>query len=246
MKLLKQICCSFIFGLVLLVLNGCNTSESGKMRVFVFTKANGYVHESIPDGAQAIKDLGLKHNFDVEVSDDSLRFTDEELAKYAVIVFMNTSGTILGEAQRDAFKRYIQQGGGFVGVHGASVTEEDWPWFAQLVGVRFKDHPEIQQATIRVIDKTHPSTSHLPDAWVREDEWYNFQPDISENIHILATIDETTYHGGTNGPGHPFAWYQAFEGGRSWYTAGGHQKEHYQDPLFVQHLLGGIFFAAGK
>jgi type 1 glutamine amidotransferase len=225
---------------------GNSSSEDHTMRVFVFTKATGYVHESIPEGAQAIRDLGLKHNFEVEVSDDSLCFNEQALSKYNVIVFMNTSGNVLGEAQQTVFKDYIQQGGGFVGVHGASVTEEDWPWYAQLLGARFKDHPEIQQATVKVIDKTHSSTKHLPDEWVREDEWYNFEPDISENIHVLAVIDESTYQGGSNGPNHPFAWYQTFEGGRSWYTAGGHKKEHYQDPLFQQHILGGILYAAGK
>jgi len=247
MKLLKQICYhNMIFCLVFFVFYGCDSKESIKMRVFVFTKTGGYVHDAIPDGVQAIRDLGQKNNFLVEESDDSLRFNEPELSKYGVIVFMNTSGKVLGEAQRAAFKHYIQQGGGFVGVHGASASEEDWPWFARLVGVRFKDHPEIQKATVKVIDKIHPSTKHLPDEWRREDEWYNFHPDISENIHVVALIDESTYQGGSNGAMHPFAWYQEFDGGRSWYTAGGHMKEHYQDSLFVKHLLGGILYAAGK
>jgi type 1 glutamine amidotransferase len=225
---------------------GNSSSEDKKMQVFVFTKTGGYVHEAIPDGVQAIRDLGLKNNFEVEVSDDSLLFTEQELSKFNVVIFMNTSSKVLGEEQRAAFKRFIRQGGGFVGVHGASASEEDWPWYAQMLGARFKDHPEIQTGTVRVIDKTHISTKHLPDEWIREDEWYNFHDDISENIHVLAVIDESTYQGGSNGPGHPFAWYQAFEGGRSWYTAGGHKKAHYQDPLFVQHLLGGILYAAGR
>lgn len=249
MKLLWKICLhSSLLGVLIFNLS-CSKGSDRKtesMRVFVFTKTGGYVHESIPDGVQAIKKLGQENNFEVTVSDDSLRFTKSELKKYNVVVFLNNSGKILGDSGRENLKQFIRRGGGFVGVHGASTCETDWPWYGQLVGARFKDHPVLQQGTVKVIDKSHLSTKHLPDEWVREDEWYNFYPDISQNIHVLAIMDESSYEGGTNGPDHPFSWYQEFEGGRSWYTAGGHKKEHYQDSLFVKHILGGILYAAGK
>ena len=113
------------------------------------------------------------------------------------------------------------------------------------MGAYFASHPAIQQATVRVNNKAHAATRHLPDSWPRTDEWYNFR-DTHPTVTVLATLDESTYSGGTNGANHPIAWYHAYDGGRAFYTAGGHTTESYSEPLFVQHLLGGIQYATGE
>jgi type 1 glutamine amidotransferase len=212
--------------------------------VLVFSKTNGFRHESIPKAIAAIRALGAEHGFEIDASEDAAQFTDATLSKYRVVLFLNTTGTILTRDEKAAFQRFIRGGGGFVGVHSASDTEYDWPWYGRLVGAYFKNHPQIQPATVRVDDGAHPSTRSVPPSWRRTDEWYNFRSNPRFSAHVLATLDETSYAGGTMGSDHPISWCQDFDGGRSWYTALGHTEESYGDPTFIGHLLGGIQSAA--
>ena len=129
-----------------------------------------------------------------------------------------------------------------MGIHAAADTEYDWPWYNRLAGAYFASHPSqsnIRKATVDVLDKNHPSTAHLPDHWERTDEWYNYRS-LYSDLHVLANLDENTYEGGINGSNHPIAWYHDFDGGRAYYTGGGHTDESYTEPLFVQHLLGAL------
>jgi uncharacterized protein (TIGR03437 family) len=213
-------------------------------RVLVFSKTTGFRHDSIPDGIAAVRQLGQQNGFDVDVTEDTSTFNDNNLARYRTIIFLSTTGEVLNNAEQASFERFIRNGGGFVGVHSATDTEYDWPWYGGLVGAYFQNHPAIQTATIRTEDNSHPSTNPLPSAWQRNDEWYNFRTNPRGRVKVLATLDETTYSGGGMGADHPISWCQLYDGGRSWYTAGGHTKQSYTEPLFLQHLLGGIQFAA--
>jgi type 1 glutamine amidotransferase len=241
----------FILGLSLILL-GCNwlalgqsTSQKPAFTILVFTKTAGFRHDSISAGLAAIQALGNKHNFHVHVNEDAIVFSDNHLARYRCVVFLNTTGDILDSDAQAAFERFIRRGGGFVGVHAAADTESEWPWYGKLLGAYFDSHPAIQTATLKVIDATHPSTKHLPAMWRRRDEWYNFRSDPSSRVNVLIQIDETTYSGGKMGASHPITWYHRYDGGRAWYTALGHTAESYQDELFLNHLLGGIRWAAG-
>jgi cytochrome c len=215
-------------------------------KVLVFSKTAGFRHDSIPTGIDRIRQLGAANNFAVDATEDASQFKDKTLEGYDVVVFLSTTGDVLNGNQQAAFERYITDGGGFVGIHAAADTEYDWPFYGQLVGAYFKSHPAIQQATVKVADKVHPSTKHLPDRWVRTDEWYDYRANPRGNVHVLASLDETTYNGATMGADHPIAWCQTYEGGRSWYTGGGHTKESYGEPAYQQHILGGIQWAAGQ
>ena len=213
--------------------------------VLVFSKTVEKRHDSIPNGIKAIKELGLDNNFNVSATEDSEYFTINNLKDYDVIIFLSTSGDILDEKQQGAFENYIQNGGGFVGIHSASATEYDWSWYGKLIGAYFDKHPKIQKATINVSHRCHPSTICLPAEWEWVDEWYNFKNDLDKNINVLATVDESTYEGGKHSNYHPVMWCHEFDGGRSWYTALGHKSESYQDSLFRENLLGAIKYAAG-
>ena len=231
-----------------LLLAACESQEAPveTFRVLVFSKTAGYYHESIPAGQQAIFDLGEKHGFSVDTTKDATFFAAGKLNNYAAVVFLNTTLDVLDSAQQVVFEKYIRSGGGFVGIHSAADTEYDWPWYGKLVGGYFNGHPPgTSEATIRVVDKNHPATSHLPDEWVRTDEWYNFR-DLNPATHVLCHIDESTYAGGTHGDPHPMAWYHEFDGGRAFYTAFGHTPESFAEPLFREHLWGGIRWAAGQ
>jgi len=154
---------------------------------------------------------------------------------------------VLNQAQQDVFERYIQAGGGYVGVHSATDTEYDWPWYGRLAGAYFNGHPgnpNVRTGSYRVLDTTHVSTRGMPARFSREDEFYNFKS-IDSTIHVLVEIDETSYAGGTNGAHHPMSWYHDFDGGRAWYTNMGHTEATYTEPLFLHHLLGGLRYAIG-
>jgi type 1 glutamine amidotransferase len=213
-------------------------------RVLVFSKTAGFRHSAIATGVQAIREIGAANNFTVDATEDGAAFTGTNLARYRAVVFLLTTGDVLDNTQQGAFESYVRAGGGYVGVHSASDTEYQWPFYGGVVGGYFHSHPAIQQATVRVEDRAHASTSHLGNDWVRTDEWYNFQTNPRANVHVLARLDESTYSGGNMGD-HPIAWCQNYQGGRSWYTAGGHTEQTYAEPGFRAHLLGGIRYAAG-
>ncbi len=219
--------------------------QNTTFKVLIFSKTAGFRHSSIPNGIAAIHQLGLENDFQVEATEDASKFNDANLSQYQVVIFLNTTGDILNAFQQISFEKFIQAGGGYVGIHSASDTEYGWPWYGNLVGAYFQSHPSIQPATIIVADKFHSSTESLPERWQRTDEWYNFQSNPRGNVHILATLDENTYSGGANDYDHPISWCHKYDGGRAWYTALGHTEETYSEPLFLKHILGGILFSAG-
>ncbi len=178
-------------------------------------------------------------------TEDPAAFTTANLAQYRAVVFLSTTGDVLGPAQETALEQYMGAGGGYVGIHAAADTEYDWPFYAGLAGALFQSHPAIQPATVRVEDRAHDATAHLGAAWQRTDEWYNYRTNPRTTAHVLASLDESSYSGGTMSGDHPIAWCKDYAGGRAFYTGGGHTAESYAEPAFRRHLLGGIRWAAG-
>jgi type 1 glutamine amidotransferase len=228
---------------LLLPLKSCKMETT---KILIFNKANGFVHKSIEAGTEAIISLQETYPFTITTSNDSLVFRDSILTNYDVILFMSTSGVIFDDEGRVAFQKFIRDGGGFVGVHGASTTEYDWAWFGKMIGNHFDDHPKIQKAKLQILKNDEPSTKHLQSIWDWEDEWYNWRNEFDPNVEVLITVDEKTYEGGKHGDFHPISWRQEFEGGRSWYTAIGHEIESYNDANFMQHIAGGIIWVSKK
>jgi type 1 glutamine amidotransferase len=200
-----------------------------KNKVLIFSKTNGFRHSSIESGIAAIRKLGAANNFDVDATEDSVYLNDANFKKYKTVIFLSTTGTVLGKSEELALQNFIHSGGGFVGIHAATDCEYEWPWYDKMIGANFL---------------SHASTKHLPATWVRKDEWYNFK-NMNPDVKVLLKIDETSYTGGKNGDNHPMAWYQDYEGGRVFYTELGHTEESYSDPLYLQHILGGIQYAIG-
>ncbi|MFE7773468.1 ThuA domain-containing protein [Streptomyces sp. NPDC057445] len=215
-------------------------------RVLVFSRTAGFRHDSIPAGVVALKELGKTSNITVDATEEAAQFTTGNLARYDAVVFLSTTGDVLNAEQQKAFENYVATGGGYMGVHAAADTEYDWEFYGGLVGAYFQSHPQIQKATVRVEDHVHPATSHLDEVWERTDEWYNYRTNPRGQARVLATLDETTYVGGTMKGDHPIAWCQNYQGGRAFYTGGGHTKESYTEPAFRQHLLGGLRYASGQ
>ncbi len=215
-----------------------------QFRALVFSKTAGFRHQSIPEAVAALKKLGATHEFSVYTTEDAGYFTDENLAKIDVVILASTTGTIFNDAQKAAFQKFVQSGKGVVGIHSATDTEYEWPWYNKMIGAYFLAHPRNQTVRLQVLDKTHPATFHLPDTWLWTDELYEFK-DINPDIKILINADETSYKVAKgNGENHPMAWYHEFDGGRVFYTAFGHIESAWQDADFLKHVYGGIWYAA--
>ncbi|MBE1488407.1 ThuA domain-containing protein [Plantactinospora soyae] len=213
--------------------------------VLVFTKTAGARRASIADGVRAIRDLGRENDFTVTVTQDSGAFTEQNLARYRTVIFLNTTGDILNATQETAFERYVKAGGGYAGVHAAAETEPDWPFYQSLLGAKATGASGVEPGNIDVADRAHPSTETVPRTLTLTEEWYNFSANVRGTAHVLATADERSFAGGGMGFDHPIAWCKDYQGGRSWYTGLGHSIETYRSNAFTKHLLGGIQWAAG-
>ncbi|BCB76311.1 hypothetical protein GCM10022251_24860 [Phytohabitans flavus] len=238
-----------LFGLVVLVVAAFVAPASPAAaapvtKVLVFSKTAGFRHSSIPNGIAAIQQLGAANGFTVTATEDAAQFTTANLAQYQVVVFLSTTGDVLNAAQQTAFESYIASGKGYVGIHAAADTEYSWAWYGGLVGAYFASHPAIQQATIRVEDRSNVMTSHLPADWTRSDEWYNYRTNPRPNVRVLMRLDESTYSGGSMGD-HPISWCQQYGGGRSFYTGLGHTEATYAESNFTRMLLGAIQWTGG-
>lgn len=223
---------------------GANTDVS-QPGLIVYTRTLGFRHDSIPAAVAAVRDLGSREALSVLATEDPSAFTAQRLRGARAVVFLHTTGEILDKPGQDALQAYIRGGGGFLGIHSASDTGHAWPWYLDLVGAEFVSHPAIQAAALVRQDPAHPATAGLPDRWARTDEWYNFRASPRGRVHVLLSIDETTYQGGAMRADHPMAWCHGFEGGRSAYTALGHTVESWSEPLFLAHVRGALRWAAG-
>jgi len=260
---------------------GGDTATPGK--VLVFSRTTGFRHPSIETGVAAIRKLGDEHGFAVDHTEDASAFTDENLAQYGAVVFLSTTGNPLeGTSQRAAFEKFIRAGGGFVGIHAASdqnaESQSGWPWFGRLVGAYFGGHPlytsrpsgdescqfgtivSCHEGVAFIEDAEHPATEHLaaasaasPPRWEVYDEFYGFATNPRGSVHVLATLDETTFLGvpgqlsgaGMMGADHPIAWCHEFDGGRAFYTGLGHDTLLYANDAYLRHVRGGILWATG-
>jgi type 1 glutamine amidotransferase len=212
----------------------------------VFSRTQGFRHDSIPEGIRAVEEIARRRGWSVTATEDPTVFSSERLRGVDVIVFLLTSGDILGGDQEAALASFLARGGGIAGVHSATDTEYDWPVWGQLFGTYFSSHPPgTPTAQLTVVERAHPATRPLPPQLTRADEWYTFRhdPAIDGATRVLVTVDGAS----TGGTGHqPISWSRLVLGGRVFYTGMGHTRESYQEPPFLAHLEGGIAWAAGQ
>ena len=222
------------------------TADLHGKRVLVFTgHGEGYVHDNIGASARMLLEMAAEEGFAADTTSCTDIFADSSLARYDAVVYANASYVALDEAQREAFRRFIRRGGGFVGLHAAACTGKEWEWFTQMIGGRFDFHPPLQPLALRRVDRTHPSTVVLPDTLRVEDELYFFKR-LNPEARVLA-VWETAGVDWAEGPrpevmspSLPAVWCNEFDGGRIWYSALGHDAATYDDPLYRDHVLGGL------
>jgi type 1 glutamine amidotransferase len=214
-------------------------------RLLVFSKTDGFRHDSIAPAIAALQAIAPAREWTITATEDAAVFEPGTLAQIDVVVFLMTTGDVLDDAQQTAMQAFVDAGGGFVGVHSATDTEYDWPWYGELVGARFVGHPAPQDATVNVVAIDHPACAGLPAAWSRFDEWYNFDASPSATSTVLLQLDETSYEGGTMGADHPIAWVREIGDARMFYTGGGHTNESWAEPLWIDHVANGIDWVIG-
>lgn len=222
-------------------------AENPENRLLVFSKTSGFRHASIEPGQQALRKLGQQHFFSVEMTEEASAFTEKNLRRFSAVVFLNTTGDVLDDVQQQSFERYIESGGGYLGIHSAADTEYDWPWYGRLAGAYFAGHPmlpNVRQGRVDVVDADHPATSMLPNPWQHTDEWYDFKS-FNLDVHVLLEVDELSYRDEVREPVHPVSWYHEVGKGRAFYTALGHTPESFVEPLFLAHLWGGLRYLLG-
>lgn len=230
-----------------------------KVRVLVYTKnGKGYVHDNIPFAAKAIRDFGKQYGFKVDTSSNPSVMTETNLKQYTMLIFPSTNNDVFDtDAQRLAFRRYIEAGGGFVGIHSVTGTERKWEWFKMMLGGTFSWHAIFQKFTVRVINTGHPSMKGTPAVWEKEDECY-FAKEMYPGpqtlmVNDFSTIDTTNTkqkellakNAGNYAKYYPAAWVYDFDGGHTWCTTLGHDKKDYADKTYLSHIWGGISYIAG-
>ena len=225
--------------------------------VLVFFKnGEGFVHDNVPFAVASLEKLSVKYKFNVTVTDDAGYFTEENLKTIDLMVFPSTNNEVFTDnSQRLAFRRYIQSGGGIVGIHSAVGTERNWEWFKMLIGGRFVWHPKFQELAITKIDPSHVSMDGLPNIWKKEDECY-LMKELYPGIKVVMAHDLTSLNGDQNDKVkeltasfhryYPAVWHQDFDGGVAWVTALGHHKDDYENPVFLKHIYQGMNYVAGR
>jgi len=230
--------------------------------ILIFSKTNGFRHDAaIPAAAAALSKIAEHRGWSVFATENAAVFNPDQLKRFKAVIWNNASGDVLTEAQRDAFKSYLESGGGFVGIHAAGDNSHHaWAWYTDtLIGAHFIGHtlnPQFPEATVHIEDHTNPATQGLGDNWARNDEWYSFDASPrAKGYHVLASLDESTYRPAMNIPivgatdlrmgDHPIVWLHCVGNGRAFYSAMGHQESAFAEPGYLHLLEGAMAWAAG-
>jgi uncharacterized protein len=229
-------------------------AQDKKINVLVFSKTNGFRHNSISSGLKMMSDLAQERNWILTATENADLFTAEFLKNFDVAVFLNPTQDVLNEIQQKNFEAFISSGKGFVGIHAAADCEYDWPWYGQLNGAFFKIHPAAQLATVIFEDTDHPAMTPFKGmkTFRTFDEWYSFKENPRAKVHVLARLDETSLDEATQKDDkwkmgdHPLIWCQEKGNSRSFYTGFGHTPEAFQDPKIKEHIGCAVDWAAKR
>ena len=230
--------------------------------LLVFSKTAGYRHEqAIPAGVAAFREIARARGWGFYATERGAVHNPEQLARFDALVWLNVSGDVIDARQKQSFIRWLEQGGGWVGIHGSGGDPSyHWPWYVEhLLGAQFIGHPmnpQFQQATIVVEDRQHPATRHLGETWVRTDEWYSFaESPRAKGVRVLLSLDESSYTPVRKlgfiesdlamGGDHPILWSHCVGQGRALYSALGHQGSAYAEPEHRKLLEEAVAWSMG-
>ena len=226
--------------------------------ILVYSRTAGWRHDSIDEAWAAIAAIANKRGWSVTFAEDESWFDASRLANFDAVVFALSSGNTLSPDRRSNFRSFVENGGGFVGLHSSGDGTMEWDWYERnLIGAKFIGHPlqpGERSGTIRIEDFDNPATRHLSADWYRVDEWYSFDTSVRGRFNVLASLDEDSYrpgrwHDGTPlamGSDHPVVWNRCVDRGRSFYSALGHTADSYREDAMIEMIDGGISWALGE
>jgi type 1 glutamine amidotransferase len=234
-----------LVALLLLIFGPTSFTVSAQERVLVFSKTTGFRHPSIDDGIAMLQSQAANNAFVIELSENAADFNPTNLSRFRAVVWLNTTGDVLDATQQVSFQTWLENGGGYLGIHAAADCEYAWPWYGASVlgnGAWFQAHPAIQAATVLREDATDISTAHLSANFSMTEEWYNFRANPRPQVTVLLKLDESSYNPGTGAMGadHPISWKRSVGLGRSFYTGMGHRSETYADQRFQLHVKAAL------
>jgi uncharacterized protein len=230
----------------------------GQTTVLLFSKSTAFRHgESIEAGKNVFADLAKKNNWFLFSTVEGGVFNKEQLDKFDVVIFNNSTGRVLNDEQQVALEIYVQNGGSLIGIHGAGDDSHHWDWYEQnLMGAKFSHHPidpQFQEATVSINPVPDSAIIQgLPETWEHTDEWYVFfENPRAKGFNILFTIDGEKINPSGNilwmkdkgfgmGKDHPVAWYRKSGNGRTFYTSMGHDAGAWSEPAFVKMLENAV------
>jgi type 1 glutamine amidotransferase len=260
MKEFKTMIACLLFSFITVQLVAQDKVNWKKLAVLVYTKnGKGYVHANIPAAVSCIQKLGQQYGFKVDTSGNPAVMTQDNLKQYSLLIFPSTNNDVFDtDAQRLAFRHYIEAGGGLVGLHSVLGTERNWKWFKMMMGGTFAWHPKFQKLIVKVIDPGHASMQGMPKEWSKEDECY-FAKELYPGPKVLMAYDLNSLNitdsaqsnlikknAGGYAELYPAVWTYDFDGGYTWCTMLGHDSKDYSEPVFIQHLMQGIRYVAAR
>jgi type 1 glutamine amidotransferase len=235
--------------------------EGAAARVLVFSKTNSFRHkDGIPAARALFDEIAARRGWALFHSENGALFDAAYLSRFDVIVFSNASGDILSEAQEEVFRRWLEAGGGWVGIHSAGDgSHAEWAWYQEnLIGGLFTAHimgPQTQEARVVVEDRSHPATQGLPAEFVHAEEWYSWDASArTKGFDVLLRVDESSYDPTQRFAGrendlrmgdHPIAWWRCIGRGRVLYSAMGHWAASYETAAHARLLENAVAWAAG-
>src|SRR5262245_45768764 len=222
------------------------TPAPSPIRVTMLTATAGFRHDSIAVARETMTTLAARSGgaFAVSAADDVTSMTPALLSSTDVLMFALTSGELpFSATQKDAIVSFVNNGGGFIGVHSATDTLYDWPDYGRIVGAYFKEHPWTREATIMVEDRAHPIHAGLPATLRLNEEYYTFRQNPRPSVHVMLSLDAGSV--GADGD-YPLAWTQAIGRGRSYYNALGHFDATWRDSAFQSQITNAIRWVANK
>lgn len=237
----------------LIILNHSALSAAPKRtKVLVVASADPDHDAVIGASGPFFEKLAAANNLDIDFTRDAKVINEDNLSKYQVFIQLHLAPFDMTHDQQVALQQFISKGKGWIGLHAAGLTGKHflgagtpyWQWFERLMGnVVYTTHPENQQGSVVVEDRTHPVMKNLPASFSIRDEWYEFDKSPRPNVHVLATADEKTYKQVKPMGNHPIIWTNP-QYDRALYIGIGHDPSICADPNFTILMRDAIFWAA--
>jgi len=244
--------------------------RSGSFKMLVLTRTAAFRHDgSINSGKTMLEAIAAEQGFEVEfkgsvivpgndqethrLSSEEIAatITAENLARFEIIFHLNTTGDMLNGAQQDIYEAWMKNNGAFAGVHAATDTEQQWPFYSEVTGQYYNGHgnantPDQIQLEPAAVAESFPALvfgggDNLPNPWQRNEEWYKF-----DNHQVWSAKPGFKILGRKAADSQPIMWVREWETFRAFYTAIGHDTAVFQDPVVKKHITGGIMWAVRR